>query len=551
MQSLKLGALMSLSALVTLGAGCNEREFGFGIGTPPVPPVSRPAPSTLRLVEVALTPPAFVEVVNSGTEAVTLTGASVCTALLPDNSGCQPIADTTLAAGARTAFPLDANALTGLALSPPPSAGEIAVVAGADVRAYLAWGALPAGLRSTLSGQALIAEIPDAGAFVATAFPLAAGVALVREGTSVGCETPTQGAVPQAPGACAPASPNPVIRLTEVVTGPGSWVEIENLSGQALSLWGLRLCQPPTCFTAPRTLTVPAGGQVQWVVDDPALGGRQLQPDGELALLAPGVALEPATPPTEALYQSYVRFGAGTVFLQPFAVASSVWTDDPQTPTATRPQFPWPGDSLSLNQDAVAPVTASAWGLRAATPGAPNVVSGTPWNACSFPDPSGPAVVAPEVAVVEVGAGTTSRVVLENRRALAAALQGYTLTVVDGSGPVSYDLSDVVISAGARYVLGLQETSGCTVDRCVLSRAVPVEGELALRPAAGLDQYIRWGPSAPQTLALEAVSPARRWPAVGCAQGAVASGQRLELLSGTVGWSPADYRISGEALAGN
>ena len=346
-------SLVGLASLLALTA-CTERQFGSGIGRPPAGQTERPALQPLLITEVYAgdtVTPAFVELAVAGDATVTevpLTGLWLCT----ERSACVELGAAQAALPAGDRLRVDATTLGLVA-----QYGQVAVVdadlaAGAFAElahAHLAWGGEPPAT-SPLTGPALTSGAFLPGEHVALPYPVPAGVAVAAEAAGLGCAAPSPEAVavldpalctlddcevgtcaPSAcdPSACDPAAcalSGPALRLTEVaITATETWIDLQNCTNADLPLYGVRVCQPPSCarFEAGDLIPAPGTGGLELALP----GAAPLRADGEIAVLAPGAA---AIAEVAALL-SFVSYGEADPELAPAAAAAALWTGDGTT----------------------------------------------------------------------------------------------------------------------------------------------------------------------------------------------------------------------------
>ncbi len=517
---------LTLLAFGLHALACSDRDPAEGIGRDPYVPYVPGTRSGLVITEVYAADPTasarFVEIANPTAETVSLVGLS-----LEDGGAVVALVDidgtTSLAAGATHPFVLGA-------LVPSPSAGELAIVDDDGlVHDYIAWGASPSLLGTSLAARAAVSGRAGAASIVPVGFPMPAGIAVVRVGVDQGCAPASVGsaATGSVAGSCA-GDPS-VIRLSELVTGRDqamSWVELENTTTEAINLYGVRLCQMPRCVVLGRDAVIPPLDFLQVVLGladasnttprTQLATATPLAAIGELALLPPSAAsIDDSTPISD-----YVRYGGGGSVLLARAVAQQRWASEADVALAPR----LGGEAVARN-----PVLESGtpgagiWNPARATPNAanPDIIDAGDWTSCSYPEPWSPAPVSDLViAHVYRGDAGVSRIVLVNRGEGELSAAGLRLEIVawpDDEDPVLLDLplepmvramagSDVW-PVGNKIIVELHATvATCSAKPC-LTPSLGSRGELLLRQDAGALQYLRWG-SAASLLSV----PGNLWP---------------------------------------
>jgi hypothetical protein len=345
--------------ILLLGA-CGKQHFGEGIGRPVVPAAAEAIRVGLDVTEVWAAGEAqqsFVEIANLGDTAIDLSGYRACSDRL-----CVAIAAESLAVGERAV--VGAADLVLLA-----QAGEVIVFDAAGyIQAFLAWGIDPTLVPASRVSDAIWNGAAGGDRFIPLPFPLAPDRSINNEDGQQGCAAPTPGTPIETWEDCGPAARS--LSIQEIfpaqTAGGDSWVEIQNVSARALSVYGVRLCTS-TCGLFARDAIMDAGARVvvhvgaqasSAVVSASVFALPQAaamdQNAAEVALLAPGGAVL-----AENSLIDYVSYGSGAKIFLVSAIAQGLISGNEDIPI---PNIP--GDSLSLG--------ATGWSLALPTPGDAN-----------------------------------------------------------------------------------------------------------------------------------------------------------------------------------
>ncbi|MEZ0311791.1 MAG: hypothetical protein ACAI38_08445 [Myxococcota bacterium] len=495
---------------VALGlSACRRDRFADGIGRPEQQPIDTPVLAGARIVEV----------VPSGTQSVTLVKPADLdlTGYVLVSSG-----DTTVpvpaSVGATQLTVPAGNLFAPLAVANPAQSGEVALKdAAGTVQSYLAWGSDPAAQGSALFVGALQSGAATTGSVVTVPFPRPADSSIVRNGTLSGCYVA---------GTACPA-PAATLALREV--GPASspsaasFIELENISADALDLTGVRVCHDGECAPVPSN-TLAAGATL--VVCLGLVDTTRVCPPGAIAL-AGSTAIEgdtetflaaPGTTTDATVLLDYVRTAGGPSTL--VTVAAALWPGDP-APLGTYV----PGESISRNPG---PLSPPVWNPARATPGAANQVIDrvTNWQTCTEPA-AAPATSA--TVVVTLASRVDGTITLTNTGTTQVDLD-------DASTGILLTVDDLEVPLIGVPAAGLAPNASATVPA-----AISDAGKLEVRLRAGnaLVQFAQWGnPAAGVTAAVTA----SLWPREDCVLPRLGAGESLvardrTLLRGSSGYA--------------
>ncbi len=520
-----------LVVFVCLVAGCSDKTYGEGLGRPVITPVVRPTLVGAAIQAVyagRADAEGYVELVSTTGSDVALSGYFLCSSTL---GNCRAVSDSlegvTLAANGT---PMRINVADFLMAQ--RNFGEVALIDPQGfAQSYLAWGGdpRPVGLAYVASAQMM--ALPEAATFVALPYPMPESLAVVHQGDGDGCITSTALSTSVAP---CPAATR-VLQLTEVqpsrfdAAGLG-WVELQNLSGATLDLFGIRLCHTGGCEVVQVAKTVEAGALAQV-----SLVLTSVPDAGELLVLAPGSAS-----PTDFVgAQSYVRWGEADVIWADAAVGAGLWESAAETVLPVRLL----GESLSANPNLAN--SSLAWFPAQATPGVTNLeiseVLDT-WDSCSAVRPwrETPAfgVVVTQVQLATESGDIASELLLSNRgdvdvdlATIAIEQNGLNLEIPRGDG-VAADAPNLLAPGATRTLLA---PALADVGEVVVSELVDTQGMVR--------QYLRWG-TAEQMLTArtsEAVGLGI-WPLERCTLPTLEAGTAVTLTLTLSGHAPPDYQ---------
>jgi hypothetical protein len=533
-------------ALVATNA-CTKKTFGNGIGRPPVTSVDRPhlVPVTLAEIYTAGGPSGHYAdlLLAAGADALDLTGFELCDSRSYADDACVTLSGTLDPGARRHEMLAKLNLLA--------TAGELGLVdADGVVHAYVAWGADPATVGSALAAAATVDGATSPGAFIAIPYPMPAGLAVARASDLEGCVAAGL-ATPADPVSC-PTVP-PVLALTEVLSrfeeSGDSWVELTNLTLDALPLYGVRLCQLPDCLVFERDqvigaqspllvhfgIAAPAGSPPPDELFFPGLAA--ISRASELALIAPGSA----DPTGGAGLQAFVRFGAAPSELASIAANVGFWPE----PLATARTARVAGESLS--HDLSTARSDTAWHPAVPTPLAENldIQQNTDlWDSCSFPRPwrDAPAF---GLAIYRVARSTPSSVDLLNRTSDNSTVSLATLSLAVNGQSFPLAACGEVAAGGlltVRLLAGTDPPACVDGELHVSGAPLDASGEVALVDTNGtaiVRHYLRWGDGTSTGVAAAVLDGA--WPLDRCSLPTLDADQSLTLGADMSGHAPPDY----------
>lgn len=566
-----------------LQASCLPTSGGIGIGPPDFLGRTPPTLLGLQIVQVypgdpnlridpsavdPTNPNAFIQIANESAKAVSFSQTPL-SLLASGNVRMDLSNQPDLPAHSR--MTVDVTAL-GLHWA----AGELIMIDSQfEPQAYLAWGNTPVEGGPT-SVTNLAANLPSL--VVPVPFINATNLAIANDPNAQDPNLRNLGCVPRdksrpqdaaAPAACPATDPTALLQLTEVApltTDFASWLEVLNISGGPVDLYGCRLCYQGACSMIDTSvvITTPQSAEdsthsaraVLYLgsqtgthtganeMDLPNLA--ELVTSDEIVLTPPGVNAGTTNQAvrnsfiTLGAVWSYVRYGdpAGsalpTLYLD--QLPAGLWDSH----TALAPRFA--GESIALSPGAN-PIY-SGWFPAKATAGLANVAydpsNPLTWTSCSYaPDPEADAGIA--ISDVLLSGASGPLITLTNLSANAIDLTGWQLA----NPTAGVALPDGSIAAGGKLVVEVHaDTSPCSdPTRLCWNNASLSANELTVLGLNGaVVHHLQWGNNPPDPNSRgDLAKKAHVWPGSNCQVAPPQTAGDHVSLSANRGHSPADY----------